>query len=332
MTVASPERVLRDGWSATWPCGQWSDGGAKVTGKLIARVESPDGPLCLRAYPQGADGDWLASLHRVVADLRSAGFTQFPRFVGGPVPVDRRLHDLSTWAAGQAKAADAFAPVELGEIGATIGRLHRAGIDVEPPKPFFAVGREARWEPEFWRDREAQARLARDVVRFAADERLRRDPVGERVVAAFRSVTVKDVVGSTGPPTITHLDIGAEHFLVADDGDVTMVDVDLLDRRGAAVDVTSLVASMARWDVDRGRALLEGYRRHFAITVDEMATAIGLWRNRTIGVIVQRLHAWADGQSWGALPALGPPIPAWCDELDLLGATDAAALAAALLG
>lgn len=245
-----PSDVLKRGWGAKWPNDGWSDGGADVTGKLIARVETPRGPLCLRCYPPRADRDWLASLHRVVDDVASRGFQQFPRFIPGAagstlIALDERLYDLSTWAEGAPRPLGGYSESDLESIGATLGSLHSAGVDVDPPIPFFSVGREARWEPEHWLDASACERLRQDVKSYAQDPRLRADSVGRVVADAFAGLVIRDVVGSCGPRTITHLDLTRVHFYFSPTNVTTLLDVDLLDRRGAGVDVAAMVSACA---------------------------------------------------------------------------------------
>lgn len=76
---------------------------------------------------------------------------------------------------------------------------------------------------------------------------------------------------------------------------------------------------------------MRGYRRHFDIELDHFAVAIQLWLIRTVGVIVQRLEAWRNGQQWGAGPALGSLLAEWCAEITVLRDNDAHGLAARLL-
>lgn len=300
------------------------------TGKAVARIAGPEGPLCLRRLPVGTSVAWLRTIHQAVAYLESRGFHYFPSFRvtedgGTIVKHSGQVYDLATWVPGEPILDPAtLGSATLESLGAAIGQLHVAGAGSPGPVARTdwltteqATTQRLAWDPtpiskDAWQNPATLGAFFASLT--AAGSPARVDGVAWPIVQAAEAAIASLAQSTTTtlgalanqPRTLTHGDLWPDHarwesklpprFAVSPANQhtslVALTDLDTLALRPPSGDLAALFADFGRWDIERCAAILAGYRRFRPVDAPTLAALPRLGSLRTLGVLRERLRVW----------------------------------------
>ena len=340
----TPAVLLAEVWSLPAPPAVWITAGS-ATGKEIARLVGPSGPVCLRRYPAGTSPQWLAALHQAVSYLERQGFELFPHFQESEqgetlVRHTGRWCDLTPWIDDPALPPDQLSPSQLSNLGAAVARLHQAGQGAPGPAVRFdwLAGpllrtQQLAWDPvargkDPWQPLENVSGYFRSVDLASVPERSAEE-VAAIVAAAIAAIHWLEPEGSIATlaaeaPTLTHGDLWPDHVRFAGDEVSAVLDLDTLALRPPLGDLAALCGDFGEWDRDRCQAILAGYHQHREINPECLPEIPRLGALRALGVLRAHLRDWLDpnrppGRSQRLLAG---PVPYWRDQLRRLATTD----------
>jgi Ser/Thr protein kinase RdoA (MazF antagonist) len=339
----APATLVREAWQLSVAPATWV-GDASFSGKLSARLESPNGPLFLRRLPAGTSGQWLQAIHDAVAYVQHRGFTLIPRFLeteSGETVVRHGgfWFDLTPWASGEVVEVDSLTADQLANLGGAIADLHLAGTGAPGPPVRFdwltkrlALIYRLAWDPvprgkDPWQRVENLAAFF-DAVEIPSQGVRVADEVRQVVDVATTALRWFQREGSianlaSGPTTLTHGDLWPDHIRFSGAEVAALLDPDTLALRSPVGDVAALCADFGLWDPGRCDAILASYRSRWPLANEVVAEIPCLGALRTLGVLRQRISAWLDAVHQGRFDAsLVGPIPSWCAQLQTITTLD----------
>jgi Ser/Thr protein kinase RdoA (MazF antagonist) len=248
------------------------------SGSTFARVETNDGPWCLRRWPLETAPATLSCIHAVLRHSRSRGFRGVPRVAATAagetvVCLDDFSFDAQEWVTGAALAASTsgaspvpnsvfpLSPESLVQVAAALADFHRSTSDLSPPpiarrpslaQRLTAVGHDLerqRLAIEAWAGAEPGDEL-RELARAAA------------LPAASANL-------SEGTGAFVHGDLWAPHVFFSEASFSGFIDFESLAWDAPAVDLAQLILHFNGWD--ERAAVLEAYGDHRALTATDHA-------------------------------------------------------------
>jgi Ser/Thr protein kinase RdoA (MazF antagonist) len=336
-----PAVLLREAWEIGAPPMLWITN-RSYHGKAFARLESGDGPLCLRRYPVGTSPQWLRAIHQAVDELASRGFELIPPFIPTPrgETVVRHVgsyYDLSPWIDGDRYTPGPYFD-RLASLCEAIGRLHQAGRGAKSPpvrldwlSPRHLEIQKLAWDSvargrDSWHDPANLAAFFEPLSRseaVAGDARAR--SLVETATAALDWIGRANLPAQDdNPETLTHGDLWIDHVRFAGARVLALLDHDTLGLRPPAGDLAALCGDFAEWDLAACAAILDGYRRHYLVS--ELGGLPRLAALRAVGVLRERLRAWLDPARRNTVEgSLEGPVQHYRSQLRTLMALDLAA-------
>ncbi len=247
------------------------------SGAGLFRVESPLGPLCLRAWPTGFQGDQLAFIHLLMNRAHRAGLSFVPAVyscVDSSTFVSHtdRLWELTGWMPGRADFQQAPSTARLEAAAHALARLHATwAVAVAPTAGVCPAVRRrldllTEWQSLVragWRPLEAADR--NDPVYPVA--RRAWDLLPGRVAAVPRILS--PWVARHWPLQPCLCDPWHDHFLFEGERLTGLVDYGSAKLDHVAVDLGRTLGSLVPGDRSGWETALTVYRREKPLTAEE---------------------------------------------------------------
>jgi Ser/Thr protein kinase RdoA (MazF antagonist) len=260
------------------------------SGARLWRVESPDGWLCLRAWPPLPSlEDYLLKVHRLMELARFAGLSFVPsvhKAAHGKSYVQHagRFWDLTMWMPGLADFHLAPSSHRLAGACAALARLHQAWRpETVKHAPCPAIQRRLQTHDEWqsllasgWRP--ATSGDPADPCADSAERAWRLLARGTQNISPLLAPWADRAV----PVQPCHCDLWHNHVLFEKDEVAGLVDYGSVKIDHVAVDLARLLGSMAGNDYDLWAAGLAGYRTVRPLAEEEVALVHVLDRTGTL--------------------------------------------------
>lgn len=250
------------------------------SGALLWRIETADGPLCLRRWPRAhPTSDHLKFMHQVLRFVRNGGFEIVPAPLpcrnGGTFIRDAGfLWELTAWLPGTADYLDRPSQTKLKNAVKELARFHCvADLFYAQPKhgPPPGIALRAQRLDELM---SGQAMQIRQAVCAAVKSPLH--DLGRHIMQRFYELLPRAEKAIHGQlhRTVRLLpcirDIHAEHVLFKDVHVTGFVDFGALRDDTPAADVSRLLGSMAGSDTEAWRVGVEAYQAERKLSDDEL--------------------------------------------------------------
>ena len=259
---------------------QWLGGAGGFSGACFWRIAGPDGPLCLRQWPEdGPSASHLEFVHAVLDYASQQGFRLLPlpkRTTAGKsyVAIDGRFWELSPWLVGEADYRRAPSRVKLRNALQALARFHQATASFPSAGPNAAPSpgltqRAARLRA--WRsggvDRLAEA-LRPDVWPELLDRAGRMLALFERWAGHIENL-LDGGVGLAVPMQPCIRDVWGDHILFCGDEVSGIVDFGAMEIESVTGDLARLLGSLAGSDWNEWREGLDAYETVRPLSNDE---------------------------------------------------------------
>jgi Ser/Thr protein kinase RdoA (MazF antagonist) len=283
-----PTIVLEQFPAATIDAPQALGNHGGFSGARLWKVRGFDGPLCLRAWPQGTSPAGLHFIHTEMGRARTHGLDYVPlvcrtRSANTCVEHAGRLWDLTTWMPGCADFEADPSVSRLEEACTALARLHEAWDHGTQQMPCPAVGRRLqRWQT--WQD----------LLRAGWRPALPADPqslVGALALRAWEVLPqlLAKVPQQLGPWTTRKLpirpclcDVWHDHILFVGNTVRGIIDYGAVRPDHVAVDLARLLGSLTGNNTALFAAGLAAYRRTRPLSAEEEDLVRALDRTGTL--------------------------------------------------
>jgi Ser/Thr protein kinase RdoA (MazF antagonist) len=297
------------------------------SGANLWRVESAEGPLCLKAWPPAeSDSRRLTWIHQLMARARGEGLGFVPRplaaIPGTVVEHSSRLWDLTTWMPGRADFYERPSTARIEAACTALARLHLAW---RPATPLMlgssAVLRRINLASRWLSLLESGWRLVR---LHAADPAAIWSGLAWGLVDSARIAALREALAPWQRVPVAHqpclCDIWHDHILFTGESVSGVIDFGGAKVDNVAVDLARLLGSMAGDDPVLREAAFRSYAavRPLSLAEAELATLLDR-TGAVLAVVNWLLWLYRDGRTFADREAVARRLEELVLRLDKWG-------------